>query len=180
MEWKHIVNSNKLHTASYLRLYRIQHHSSQYLISQIHALCREPWAQERKRFRKIIQCFLFLPPSTVSDKSKLDAVLGNSLSFLALRLKNPEFAPSSNALSKPRLVGTLLPLMLLCIEADASWECGRGSGPNVAIFASPLLQMKCSTTIVSRHKLRERLQRCANFLFDCLRSHAAAQFTVLQ
>lgn len=78
-----------------------------------------------------------LPASTVSVRSWLAAVRGNSFSFRELRLRTPLATASSSARSKPRFGGRLaLPMWVWIDGEEPSWGTrGRAdSGPNVAII----------------------------------------------
>lgn len=98
----------------------------------------------------------FLPASTVSVRSWLAAVRGNSFSLRALRLSTPLAAASSSARSKPRLAGRL---RFWVDGGEASWE-RRGeeradSGPNVAIMPPRLVSV-----LPERHRLPHRAAVC--------------------
>ncbi len=101
-----------------------------------------------------------------------------------LRFRNPEFAASSRALSKPRLKGRFVlepsPLRFVCNAADGSWEWGRGSGPSVAMFAPlggrELVERLCYWYIPKRMCWSQ--QRWMNFLLVryLTVNNASAQF----
>lgn len=101
-----------------------------------------------------------------------------------LRFRNPEFAASSRALSKPRLRGRFVlepsPPRFVCNAAEGSWEWGRGSGPSVAMFApsgkKKLVERLCDRYIPK--KMCWSQQRWVNFLLvRYLTVHnASAQF----
>lgn len=75
-----------------------------------------------------------LPASTVSDRSWLAAVRGNSFSFRQLRLRTPLAAASSSARSKPRLGGRLALPMWAWTNGEEPRGGRADSGPNVAII----------------------------------------------
>ena len=80
-----------------------------------------------------------LPASTVSLRSWLAAVCGNSFSFRELRLRTPLLDASSSARSKPRLGGRLG--LLTCVGIDGGEQSrhrmGRlSSGPKLDIMVS--------------------------------------------
>lgn len=90
-------------------------------------LCSYPWSPEP------------LPASTVSLRSWLAAVCGNSFSLRELRLRTPLLDASSSARSKPRLGGRLE--LLTCVGIDGGEQSrhrmGRvDSGPKLDIMAS--------------------------------------------